>query len=83
MKVRRVESERPFSVEVPHLPNGKWPNKAPEPTPGLVTPRALDFAFEMKQRDESRDVARGAPSPVVAHRKRPLDCLVVGTKLGV
>jgi hypothetical protein len=45
----------------------KPPNKAPEPTPGLVTPRALECVFEMKRRNEKRDVARGAPSPGVAH----------------
>ncbi len=44
-----------------------WPNKAPEPTPGLVTPRAMECAFEMKRRSGKRDAARGAPSPVVAH----------------
>jgi hypothetical protein len=43
------------------------PNKAPEPTPGLVTPRAMECAFEMKRQNEKRDAARGAPSPVVAH----------------
>jgi len=42
-------------------------NKAPEPTPGLVTPRAMESAFEMKRRNRDHDVARGAPSPVVAH----------------
>ena len=45
----------------------KPPNKAPEPTPGLVTPRATELDSEMNRRDGSRDVARGAPSPVVAH----------------
>ena len=49
------------------LPESKRPNKAPEPTPGLVTPRAMESAFEMKRRNRSRDAARGAPSPVVAH----------------
>jgi hypothetical protein len=43
------------------------PNKAPEPTPGLVTPRAVECAFEMKRRNRKCDAARGAPSPVVAH----------------
>jgi hypothetical protein len=38
------------------------PNKAPEPTPGLVTSRA-EFGFEMI----SSGKARLAPSPVVAH----------------
>jgi hypothetical protein len=37
-------------------------NKAPEPTPGLVTSRA-EMAFEMV----SSGKARLAPSPVVAH----------------
>ena len=45
----------------------KRANKAPEPTPGLVTPRALECVFKMKRRNEKRDAARGAPSPVVAH----------------
>ena len=40
----------------------KTPNKAPEPTPGLVTSRA-EMAFEMI----SSGKARLAPSPVVAH----------------
>ena len=51
---------------VGHLEEMK-PNKAPEPTPGLVTPRALESDFEMKRRNGKRDVARGAPSPGVAH----------------
>ena len=45
----------------------KKPNKAPEPTPGLVTPRAMECAFEVKRRNGNRVAARGAPSPVVAH----------------
>jgi len=40
----------------------KKPNKAPEPTPGLVTSRA-EMAFEMVLSAK----ARLAPSPVVAH----------------
>ena len=43
------------------------PNKAPEPTPGLVTPRALECDSEMERRNGKREAARGAPSPVVAH----------------
>ena len=46
---------------------GKAPNKAPEPTPGLVTPRAMECDSDMKRRNGNRDAARGAPSPVVAH----------------
>ena len=46
---------------------GQKPNKAPEPTPGLVTPRAMECASEMKRWNRNRDAARGAPSPVVAH----------------
>ena len=45
----------------------KRANKAPEPTPGLVTPRAFECDPEMKRRNGNRDAARGAPSPVVAH----------------
>jgi len=45
----------------------KTPNKAPEPTPGLVTPRATECASEVKRQNGIRDAARGAPSPVVAH----------------
>ena len=40
----------------------KWPNKAPEPTPGPVTSRA-DWVSEMV----STRKARLAPGPVVAH----------------
>ena len=43
------------------------PNKAPEPTPGLVTPRAMECDFEVERRNGNRDAARGAPSPGVAH----------------
>ena len=44
-----------------------WPNKAPEPTPGTVTPRAIASVFEVKPQNPIRSVARGAPAPVVAH----------------
>ena len=37
-------------------------NKAPDPTPGLGTPRAMESALEMRRNEK-----RGAPSPVVAH----------------
>jgi hypothetical protein len=43
------------------------PNQAPEPTPGLVTPRAPESTLDMKRLNRNRDVARGAPSPGVAH----------------
>jgi hypothetical protein len=45
----------------------KPPNKAPEPTPTAVTPRALEMMTEVKQWICSRDEARGAPAAVVAH----------------
>jgi hypothetical protein len=57
--------DAPFISEI--ASRVRSPNKAPEPTPGLVTPRALESAFEVKRRNRSRDAARGAPSPVVAH----------------
>jgi hypothetical protein len=46
------------------------PNKAPEPTPTAVTPRAVEVNFEMKTRNFNRDEARGAPAAVVAHLGR-------------
>jgi len=52
---------------VSSVSSGRSPNKALEPTPGLVTPRAIECTFEVKRRIGNRDVARGAPSPVVAH----------------
>ena len=43
------------------------PNKAPEPTPGSVTPRAFSRISDMKPQTPLRHAARGAPAPVVAH----------------
>jgi len=43
------------------------PNKAPEPTPRSVTPRAIVSEIEMKQRNPNRPAARVAPARVVAH----------------
>jgi hypothetical protein len=43
------------------------PNKAPEPTPGSVTPRAMARVIESKGWNADSDEARGAPAPVVAH----------------
>jgi hypothetical protein len=48
-------------------PAVQLPNKAPEPTPGSVTPRATERVVESKQMSADPDVARGAPAPVVAH----------------
>jgi hypothetical protein len=45
----------------------RWPNKAPEPTPTAVTPRAIEMMTEVKQWICSRDEARVAPAVVVAH----------------
>jgi len=56
-----------MKIEALQFPHEKAPNKAPEPTPGLVTPRAMEPAFDVKRRNGVRDAARGAPSPVVAH----------------
>ena len=60
--MRPDESRSGFVVR-----KGQAANKAPEPTPGLVTPRAIECALEMKRRNGMLDAARGAPSPVVAH----------------
>jgi len=43
------------------------PNKAPEPTRGAVTPRAIESEIEMALQTEFRHTARGAPAPRVAH----------------
>jgi len=59
------QKDSPFISEI--ASRVRSPNKAPEPTPGLVTLRAMECAFEMKRRNDNRDAARGAPSPVVAH----------------
>ena len=45
----------------------KLPNKAPEPTPMAVTPRAFVRLIEMKPQNPNRHAARGAPAMVVAH----------------
>jgi hypothetical protein len=45
----------------------KTPNKAPEPTPTAVTPRAIEVNFEMKTRNCGSDEARVVPAAVVAH----------------
>ena len=43
------------------------PNKAPEPTAGSVTPRAIERVIELKPQHANRAAARGAPAPTVAH----------------
>jgi hypothetical protein len=45
----------------------KPPNKAPEPTPTAVTPRAVEMVIEVKQWICNCDEARGAPAAGVAH----------------
>ena len=45
----------------------RLPNKAPEPTPPSVTPRASESVFEMTPQNVIRSDARGAPAGVVAH----------------
>jgi hypothetical protein len=45
----------------------RWPNKALEPTPTAVTPRAVEMVIEVKQWICNRDEARGAPAAGVAH----------------
>jgi hypothetical protein len=52
------------------LTRRKTPNKAPEPTPTSVTPRATSSVFEVKQRTESRIEARVVPAVVVAVMRR-------------
>jgi hypothetical protein len=43
------------------------PNKAPEPTPTSVTPRAFSRVMKVKRQIAVRIPARGAPDAVVAH----------------
>jgi hypothetical protein len=43
------------------------PNKAPEPTPTSVTPRASSRMTETKHWSADPNPARGAPDAVVAH----------------
>jgi GNAT superfamily N-acetyltransferase len=45
----------------------KLPNKAPEPTPTAVTPRAIEMKFERSNWIVEPNEARGAPAAVVAH----------------
>jgi hypothetical protein len=45
----------------------KRANKAPEPTPTAVTPRAIVMKFEVKNWNVESKEARGAPAAVVAH----------------
>jgi hypothetical protein len=45
----------------------KEPNQPLEPTTTAVTPRAIFRLSEMKQSNESRSLARGAPAVLVAH----------------
>jgi hypothetical protein len=44
-----------------------WPNKAPEPTPTAVTPRAMEGICEMKKWIASSKEARVVPAAGVAH----------------
>jgi hypothetical protein len=43
------------------------PNKAPEPTPTSVTPRAISRLIELSRRIAEPNPARGAPDAGVAH----------------
>jgi hypothetical protein len=43
------------------------PNKAPEPTPTAVTPRAMEMNIEVKPLNCNRKEARVVPAAVVAH----------------
>jgi hypothetical protein len=45
----------------------KEPNKAPEPTPTAVTPRATEMNIEVKPWNCNRNEARVVPAAVVAH----------------
>jgi len=46
---------------------GQKPNKAPEPTPVAVMPRAMLGVIEMKPQNQKRCEARVTPATGVAH----------------
>ena len=50
-----------------HRSNRLSPNKAPEPTPVAVMPRAIEGVIESDQRNPSRSAARVLPATGVAH----------------
>jgi hypothetical protein len=64
-KGRELWDSRQWATEL--LPPPKEPNKAPEPTPTAVTPRAMEMKIEMKTRNCDRCEARVAPAVGVAH----------------
>ena len=47
--------------------SSQTPNKAPEPTPVAVMPRATSRVIEMKPRHQKRSEARVTPATSVAH----------------
>ena len=54
-----------FSVQFSS--SSQTPNKAPEPTPVAVMPRAMSRSAEMKLRNQTRSEARVTPATGVAH----------------
>ena len=67
MTKRRVTSQKsmPFGIEVFHICVS--PNKAPEPTPTSVMPRAISRVAVLKQWNVEPNPARVMPDAVVAH----------------
>ena len=61
-ETRPKEARREFVVI-----KSQTANKAPEPTPTSVTPRAISRAIEVKRQSPEANLARGAPDAVVAH----------------
>lgn len=57
---------RPIDWAMFEYPPQNEPNKAPEPTPTAVTPRALEVMIEVKQWSYNRDEARVVPAVGVA-----------------
>ena len=65
-----VKTSCGFGVsQVPRRPtrNEKRPNKAPEPTPVAVMPRAMSRVTEMELQNQKRSEARVTPATGVAH----------------
>jgi hypothetical protein len=58
---------REWRISSRKCPIPQKPNKAPEPTPTAVTPRAMEVNFEMNRWIYNRDEAPVVPAAVVAH----------------
>ncbi len=63
----KTTDSRALRIWAREFPNEKRPNKAPEPTPVAVMPRADSRLTEMKLKNQKRREARVTPATGVAH----------------